>query len=157
MLQNSRKMMYIGPDSRNSSSDEDPILDHLIDSLRTEMLQYSGLLVMLREQEKHIVKHHSADLVVNTGQISKQLNKVAHARNKREHCMNNYISELEHAVKTRQLSKCSLGTRRKLLSGLIEQINQLLREIQQHLKHNHSLLNNTLDPMKHVFDRIVWN
>ena len=149
--------MYIGPDSRNSPSNEDPILDHLIDALRTEMLQYSGLLVMLREQEKHIVKHHSADLVVNTGQIGKQLNKVARARNKRENCMNDYISELEKAVKNRQLSNRSLGARGKLLGSLIEQINQLLREIQQHLKHNHSLLNNTSDPMKHVFDRIVWN
>ena len=157
MLQNSFKMMYIGPDSRNSPSNEDPILDHLIDALRTEMLQYSGLLVMLREQEKHIVKHHSADLVVNTGQIGKQLNKVARARNKRENCMNDYISELEKAVKNRQLSNRSLGARGKLLGSLIEQINQLLREIQQHLKHNHSLLNNTSDPMKHVFDRIVWN
>jgi len=150
-------MMYIGPNSRNPHPNEDPILDHLINSLRTEMLQYSGLLVMLREQEKHIVDHHSADLVANTGEMGAQLNKIATARNKRERCMNDYIDELEQAVNNRQISGNSLGTRRKLLSSLIEQINQMLREIQEHLQHNHTLLKDSLAPMQHILDRIVWN
>ena len=154
---NSPKMTYIGPNSRNPHPDEDPLLDHLIDSLRTEMLEYSGLLVMLREQEKHIVGHHPTDLVANTGHMSTQLKKIANARNKREHCMNDYIAELDQAVNNRLLARCSLGTRRNLLSSLIEQINHMLREIQEHLQRNHTLLKDSLDPMQHILDRIVWN
>ena len=121
------------------------------------MLQYSGLLVMLREQEKHILKHHPADLVASTGQMSAQLNKVATARNERESRMNEYITELDHAVNSRQLTSSSLGIRRKFLASLIEQINHLLREIQEHLQRNHDLLKNSLAPMQHILDRIVWN
>ena len=150
-------MTYIGPNSRNPYPDEDPLLDHLINSLRTEMLQYSGLVVMLREQEKHIVDQHPADLVANTGEMGAQLNKITVARNKRERCMNDYIAELEQAVNNRQLTEGSLGTRRKLLSSLIEQINQMLREIQEHLQRNHTLLKDSLAPMQHILDRIVWN
>ncbi len=150
-------MMYIGPNSRNSIPDDDPALDHLINALRGEMLQYSGLLVMLREQEKHILKHHPADLVASTGQMSAQLNKVATARDERESRMNEYITELDHAVNSRQLTGSSLGIRRKLLASLIEQINHLLREIQEHLQRNHDLLKNSLAPMQHILDRIVWN
>ena len=71
--------------------------------------------------------------------------------------MNDYIAELEQAVNNRQLSSKSLGTRRKLLSSLIEQINQMLREIQEHLQRNHTLLEDSLAPMQHILDRIVWN
>ena len=150
-------MMYIGPNSRNSIPDDDPTLDHLINALRGEMLQYSGLLVMLREQEKHILKHHPADLVASTGQMSAQLNKVATARDERESRMNEYITELDQAVNSRQLTGSSLGIRRKLLASLIEQINHLLREIQEHLQRNHDLLKNSIAPMQHILDRIVWN
>ena len=150
-------MMYIGPNSRNSNPNDDPTLDHLVNALRGEMLQYSGLLVMLREQEKHILKHHPADLVASTGQMSAQLNKVATARDERESRMNEYITELDHAVNSRQLTGSSLGIRRKLLASLIEQINHLLREIQEHLQRNHDLLKNSLAPMQHILDRIVWN
>ena len=150
-------MMYIGPNSRNSNPNDDPTLDHLVNALRGEMLQYSGLLVMLREQEKHILKHHPADLVASTGQMSAQLNKVATARDERESRMNEYITELDHAVNSRQLTGSLLGIRRKLLASLIEQINHLLREIQEHLQRNHDLLKNSLAPMQHILDRIVWN
>ena len=67
------------------------------------------------------------------------------------------IAELEQAVNNRQLSGSSLGIRRKLLSSLIEQINQMLREIQEHLQRNHTLLKDSLAPMQHILDRIVWN
>jgi len=151
------KMMYIGPGSRHSNPEESSNLDHLLDALRCEMLEYSGLLVMLREQEKHIIQQQSADLVANTTQISDQLKLVSRARDKRERCMHDYIDELDHALKSRQLTHQGLGTRRKQLSGLVAQINDLLGEIQSHLKRNHDLLQDLVCPMEKILNRIVWN
>ncbi len=149
--------MYIGPNSRNPAPDENPHLDELIDALRGEMLQYSGLLVMLREQEKHILGQQPADIVASAGQMSEQLTRVANARNQREKCMQSYISELDEALLKRQLSSQALGNRRRLLTELIAQINNLLHEIQDHLKRNHDLLVDTLIPHQKILDRILWN
>ena len=151
------EMINTDPEFGPFSPPPSRVLENLLDALRLELTQYAGLLVLLREQERHISKMQPADLMTNTGQVGVQLNKVARARGKRERWMNEYITELDHAVTTRQLSGCSLGAHRQLLTSLIEQINLLLQEIQQHLRHNHSLLKDALAPPKHVLDRIVWN
>lgn len=126
-----------------------PELEALIESLRTELTDYGGVLVLLDEQQKSIEQRSATGLLDNVAALKAQMELVAANRKRRNEASDTLAASLGLAPSTPLSDLISLLPRdyQPLLRALIEEINELLFRCHQRVLLNNLLLTNSAHPL----------
>ena len=122
-------------------------LNSLITALREELTQYGEVLALMQEQQQFIINRSANELLLNLNVVNEQMEKVSVARNHREARRRALVATLGCSEETtfRQMTEMLPEERQPLLTALVEEINQLLKNIKKWVKQTNMLLRRSLD------------
>ena len=122
-------------------------LDNLTTALRDELTQYGEFLALMQEQQQFIINRATNELLLNLNEVNEQLGRIDAARAQREACRRALMATLGGSEKTtfRQMTGMLPPEVQLLLNALVEEINQLLKNIKKWVKQTNMLLRRSLD------------
>ena len=130
-------------------------LNNLITALRDELTQYGEFLALMQEQQQFIINRSANEVLLSVSEVNEQLEKIATARKLREARRRALVAALGGTEDTtfRQMTEMlppDYRDHQPQLNALVEEINQLLKNIKKWVNQNHMLLKRSLDLMKQI-------
>ena len=127
-------------------------LNTLIAALREELTQYGEVLALMQEQQQFIINRSANEVLLSVSEVNEQLEKIATARAQRNDSRRALMATLGCSEETtfRQMTEMLPEERQPQLLALVEEINQLLKNIKKWVNQNHILLSRSLDLMKQI-------
>ncbi len=132
-------------------------LEKLIQALREELQQYGEMLARLDQQQEHVTRRASEDLLQATAEIEIQSQTMKQARQFRTDCQAEvarsvgFASEATFAEIIPQLP----GPYRPLVTALVQENNESLGRIHQRSRQNHILLCRSLELMSRLLGNLM--
>ena len=127
-------------------------LNNLITALREELTQYGEVLALMQEQQELIINRAANELLINLNTVNSQMEQVALARQQRELARQQLVASLGGTEETtfRQMTEMLPPEVQPLVDALVQEINQILKNVQKWLRQNHILLKRSLDLMQTI-------
>ena len=121
-------------------------LDSLTTALRDELTQYGEFLALMQEQQQFIINRATNELLLNLNEVNEQLGRIDAARAQRKDCRRALMATLGCSEETTFLQMTDmLPTEvQLLLNALVEEINQLLKNIKKWVDQTNMLLKRSL-------------
>ena len=129
-------------------------LHNLVESLREELKEYSGVLNLLSRQQDMVIQRQTQDLIQCVSQLNSQVEVLAATRQEREQRQRHLArllglpEEASFAVLVPRLP----GEYRPLVQTLVAENNELLQRIQGRARQNHLLLTRITELMQRLLD-----
>lgn len=132
-------------------------LNNLVAALRDELQQYGEMLARLDEQQDHVLRRASEDLIHNVDAVQAHAAVMENARRHREATQREVA--VAHGLPAKAAFADLLGKLpadyRGLVSALVQENNELLVRVQQRLRQNHLLLARSLELMQNFLATLI--
>ncbi len=129
-------------------------LHNLVESLREELKEYSGVLNLLSQQQEMVVRRQTQDLIHCVSQLNSQIEILTATRQEREQRQRHLArllglpEETSFAILLPHLP----GEYRPLVETLVAENNELLQRIHGRARQNHLLLTRITELMQRLLD-----
>lgn len=132
-------------------------LEKLIQALREELQQYGEMLARLDQQQEHVTRRASEDLLQSTSEIEVHSQTMKQARQARVDCQAEVARELglESDATFAQIVPKLPGQYRPLVVALVQENNESLGRIHQRSRQNHILLCRSLEMMGRLLGNLM--
>lgn len=132
-------------------------LEKLIQALREELQQYGEMLARLDQQQEHVTRRASEDLLQTTSEIELHSQTMIQARQFRTECQATVARELnfESDATFAAIIPKLPGQYRPLVLALVQENNESLGRIHQRSRQNHILLCRSLELMSRLLGNLM--
>lgn len=132
-------------------------LEQLIQALREELQQYGEMLARLDQQQEHVTRRASEDLLQTTSEIELHSQTMIRARQSRTECQATVARELGFASDATfaEIVPKLPGQYRPLVVALVQENNESLGRIHQRSRQNHILLCRSLELMSRLLGNLM--
>jgi hypothetical protein len=132
-------------------------LEKLIQALREELQQYGEMLARLDQQQEHVTRRASEDLLQSTSEIELHSQTMKQARQVRTDCQATVARELglESDATFAEIIPKLPGQYRPLVVALVQENNESLGRIHQRSRQNHILLCRSLELMSRLLGNLM--
>jgi hypothetical protein len=132
------------------------LIYNLINALRAELKQYGGMLATLEQHHDFVDRPEHGDLVLNVANINAQVDAITAAREEREYCLSEMAQGLglEPSAGFADVIPLLPRNYRPLMEALEQENNHLAIRTHYRIRHNHLLLNNAAEMMRHLIKAI---
>ncbi len=134
-----------------------PTLDPLISTLREELTHYGEMLALLDRQQETVVQRMTDEMFAATAAIQGQSKIIQEVRGRRDAAQRVLARELCVAETSTfvELTPLLPADYRPLLTSLVEENNDLLRQIQQRARQNHLVLSRSVELMRQFINTLA--
>jgi flagellar biosynthesis/type III secretory pathway chaperone len=132
-------------------------LSHLIESLREELKQYGEMLVLLDQQQDHVLHRRPDALLQSVDAVNAQAEAIHAARQEREQHRRHLARTLALNPDAGFLAMLPMlpVEYRMLIEALVRENNELLVRIKQRARQNHLLLSRAMELMQQFINALA--
>ena len=134
-----------------------PTIDPLIATLRDELTHYGEMLALLDRQQETVVNRMADEMFAATAAIQSQSKVIQEVRSRREAAQRVVARELCVAETSTfvELTPLLPPDYRPLITSLVEENNDLLRQIQNRARQNHLVLSRSVELMRQFINTLA--